>query len=206
MPRQHLTESQDALEDAKDHAADNASLKAALDAAIEAAKADVKTATGASLRAKSLKDAVAEVEGEDGDKRSADDIGKAVAMDVGMARSCPSTRWMANAALRAPHGETAPTDATVTQNETVESRWTTTQARPGPRSSATGNVAPKDMRIADRSHATSRAVKAASYCRHNATEVRCHYRPDPHVGRKQYRQLCRRYAVRRNPTTRASLA
>ena len=102
-----LQKAKDALEEATEHAADNASLKAALDAAIEAAEKDVKTATDARDSAE-LKTAVALVEGADEDKpKSADDIGEAVAMDVGGALMPNDTDG--GRAARAPHGMVAPT-------------------------------------------------------------------------------------------------
>ena len=98
-----LENAEKALEDAKEIAADNAALIDVLEEAIKAATGDLKTATG-QLEGADLKNAVAEVEGEDEDKpKSADDIGEAVAMDVGGALM-PNTNG--GRSDRAPH--TAP--------------------------------------------------------------------------------------------------
>ena len=74
---------EDALKDANEIAADNDALIDVLEKAIETAKAEVEKATD-ERDGEPLEDAVAMVEGDDEDEpRSADDIGKDVAMDVG---------------------------------------------------------------------------------------------------------------------------
>ena len=147
-----LENAEKALEDAKEIAADNAILKAVLDAAIIAAKGDLKTATG-QREGEDLKNAVAMVEGEDEEKpKSADDIGEAVAMDVGGALM-PADDGARGA--RAPHVDTAvaPNETAVRMDDHTGKTW----------AEIVGDDALKDMRIATSTPSTSRAVKAASF-------------------------------------------